>query len=108
MDKTIALLLSDMPIYATMTIATVVGIFALWLYSRKIDVEAIANIGKVQSSQIVDLQNLVKTLTDELREARHEIAEIHAQNQDLRRHVMKLEQILLANNIVPPSPGLTD
>lgn len=108
MDKTIALLLSDMPIYATMTIATVVGIFALWLYSRKIDVEALTNIGKVQSSQIADLQTLIKTLTDELREARNEIAEISAQNQELRRHVMKLEKILLANDIMPPSAGLTD
>lgn len=108
MDKTIAVLLNGMPVYATMTIATVVGIFAIWLYSRKIDVEAITSIGKVQSSQIADLQNLVKTLTEELREARGEIAEIHAQNQDLRRHVMKLEQILLANNITPPNPDLTD
>ena len=108
MDKTLAVLLSGMPVYATMTIATVVGVFALWLYSRKVDVDAITSIGKVQSSQIADLQALIKTLTEELREARAEIAEISAQNQELRKHVMKLEHLLLAHNITPPNPDLTD
>jgi len=91
------------PAMAALTIAVIVGLFAIWLYSRKIDMEAISTIGNLQSSQIQDLQGLVRTLTEELTEARKEIAEISKQNKELRNHIIKLERMIIQNGLNLPN-----
>jgi septal ring factor EnvC (AmiA/AmiB activator) len=90
------------PAMAALTIAVVVGLFAIWLYSRKIDIDAINTIGNLQSKQIQDLQALVRSLTEELSEARKEIAEISKQNKEMRKHIVKLEKLLIQNGLNPP------
>lgn len=90
------------PAFAALCIAVAVGLFAIWLYSRKLDIEVINTIGSVQSKQIQDLTVLVTSLTEELTEARKEIAEISKQNKDLRKHIVKLEKLLLSNGLSIP------
>lgn len=101
-SSVILALMTGVPAYATLTIAVVVAVFVLFLYSRKINIEAITKIGDAQSSQIDNLQKLVQSLTRELQEARREINEISEQNKVLRLHIMRLEQHLILHNIAPP------
>ena len=96
-------LLQGVPLEIILTMFVVIGMFGIWMYARKLNVDTITGIMDAQSQQIKDLQDLVHTLTDELAEARKEITEISNQNKELRIHIVKLERILLENNMVPPT-----
>ena len=96
-------LLQGVPLEIILTMFVVIGVFGIWMYERKLNVDTITVIMEAQSQQIKDLQDLVHTLTDELAEARKEITEISNQNKELRIHIVKLERILLENNMVPPT-----
>ena len=96
-------LLQGVPLEIILTMFVVVCVFGIWMYARKLNVDTITVIMEAQSHQIKDLQDLVSTLTDELAEARKEITEISNQNKELRIHIVKLERILLENNMVLPT-----
>ena len=96
-------LLQGVPLEIILTMFVVIGMFGIWMYARKLNVDTITGIMDAQSQQIKDLQDLVHTLTDELAEARKEITEISNQNKELRIHIVKLERILLENNMVLPT-----
>ena len=79
-------LLQGVPLEIILTMFVVIGMFGIWMYARKLNVDTITGIMDAQSQQIKDLQDLVHTLTDELAEARKEITEIS--NQKIgRAHV---------------------
>jgi hypothetical protein len=98
--------LGSEPGILTVAIAFCVGLFAVWLYSRKLDVDTIQVIGNLQSKQIQDLQGLVRALTEELIEARKEIAEISRQNTEMRRQVVTLQHMLIQNGLTLPEDAI--
>lgn len=97
-------LLQGTPLYVVLIVFLIIGLYAIWRHSAKMDIDSLKSIGELQNEQISNLQNLVKGLTEQLSDARSEIAEISRQNQELRIHVMKLEAMLIANGLTPPNP----
>lgn len=74
--------LKDAPAAVTLTVAFVTAIFAIFLYSRKINIEDVTSIGKTLSTQLKSQAALVASLSDQ-------IAELHAQNIHLMAELRK-------------------
>lgn len=83
-------LFKDAPAAVTLTVGFVVSVFAMFLYSRKINIEDVTSIGKTLSTQLASQAALVTTLSDQ-------IAELHAQNihlmQELRKANAKIDEL---------------
>lgn len=83
-------LLKDAPAAVTLTVAFVAATFAMFLYSRKINIEDVTSIGKTLSTQLASQASLVTTLSQQ-------IAELHAQNihlmEELRKANAKIDEL---------------
>ncbi len=80
--------------------------FAILIRIRKLDLDEITSIGTLQSSQLTSLQSLVKSLTEELTQARAQLTEIHAQNLQLKAKVAELESLVIQYQAHPPRPEI--
>lgn len=82
--------LKDAPAAVTLTVAFVTAVFAMFLYSRKINIEDVTSIGKTLSTQLTSQAALVSTLSEQ-------IAELHAQNihlmEELRKANAKIDEL---------------
>lgn len=82
--------LKDAPAAVTLTVAFVVAVFAMFLYSRKINIEDVTSIGKTLSNQLETQAKLVSSLSTQ-------ITELHAQNihlmEELRKANVKIDEL---------------
>lgn len=99
--------LKEAPAAVTLTVAFVSAVFAMFMYSKKINIEDVTSIGKTLSVQLSNQAKLVASLSAQT-------AELHAQNIHLMEELRKanskideLEGIIRKYRRDPPDdPGL--
>ena len=95
MEGIVLAVMKDSPGLASLVLGAIAIGFAVLIRIRKLDLDEITSIGALQSQQLTSLQNLVKSLTEELTEARAQLSEIHAQNLQLKAKVAELENLVI-------------
>ncbi len=104
MEGIVLAVMKDSPGLASLVLGAIAIGFALLIRMRKLDLDEITSIGTLQSQQLTTLQGLVKSLTEELTEARAQLSEIHAQNLQLKAKVAELENLVIQYQAHPNRP----
>lgn len=91
-------LLGANPSTISLVLVVVFVVYMLWIHSRRVDIEAINTVSKIQSDNIEDLLRQNSELAKELHSVRKQqvelfsmVEEMKKQNLQLQEHIMRLE-----------------
>ena len=91
----------ELPVEASLILTAVFVLTTLWLNSRKVDVESLTSVSKLQVENMQHILNQNKELAEELHKVRQsqaflhsEIESLRAQNTRMYKHIMSLERLV--------------